>query len=172
MGRGTREHGAARTRAAQLAVRCTALLVALCLPPPFAGGHAHAHGGGGTLAACKVTNDTDFQPGDVGMQGAATAQECCDLCAADSKCAKAAWNGPQFQTCYFKRASAQPIRLTGTAGCAFQATPAPPQPPGPGRAASGFCPTWSRGAPCVGLQRTVAASRCGPCCSGSARTGG
>jgi hypothetical protein len=75
---------------------------------------------------CEFLTGTDFQmPGGGELKtahGVATAQACCDLCAAEPGCTAAAWNGDNdnhLNGCYMKGAGAAPKEgvVAGTVGC-------------------------------------------------------
>ena len=93
---------------------------------------AAAHGRALAPPTCKFVADTDFQPGGVGSGAAATAEICCRMCLAKDTCAAAAWNGPEYKTCYMKDKFAKPKHTPGTTGCIPNSKPVPalrPHPP-------------------------------------------
>jgi hypothetical protein len=99
------------------------------------------------MTTCAFQPDTDLQPGSLRSVPAASSARCCELCAAEPRCAAAAWNGPQFNTCYLKSPEAKPTPTHGTTACV--PTDKPPAPLGPHPPP---LPPASRADPCVTLR--------------------
>lgn len=98
---------------ALLRALATSTLLQACLQPATSSAAHH----------CTFLTDTDVQsalhPGELSMHDAKSAEECCDKCGEVADCAGAAWNGPEFHTCYLKGAGARalPTPVPGTTGC-------------------------------------------------------
>lgn len=80
--------------------------------------------GGAAASECEFLVKTDFQVpggGELKVQKAATAQECCDACGAEPGCTAAAWNGNDenhLDRCYMKGVGALPKpSSSNTIGC-------------------------------------------------------